>query len=60
MPRVREAGGMSGFGGVYGRRPDLFRGFMFNYGVLWSHSTLDPLLKELIRLYSSNTNGCRY
>ena len=40
MPRVSEVGGMVGFGGVYMHRPDLFKGFMFNYGLIWSHSTL--------------------
>lgn len=33
---------------------------MFNNGLLWSHSKLDPVLKDLIRLKSSNLNGCQY
>ena len=38
MPRVSEVGGMVGFGGVYMHRPDLFKGFMFNYGpVSYTH-----------------------
>ena len=60
MPRVSEVGGMVGFGGVYMHLPDLFKGFMFNYGLIWSHSTLDPVLKDLVRLKSANLNGCRY
>ena len=60
MPRVSEEGGMVGFGGVNMHRPDQFKGFMFNYGLIWSHSTLDPVLKDLVRLKSANLNGCRY
>ena len=60
MPRVKEVGGAEGFAGVYMHRPGLLRGFMFNYGQIWSHSTLDPVLKDLVRLKSSNLNGCRY
>ena len=60
MPRVTEAGGAEGFAGVYQNCPDLFKGFMFNYGLLWSHSTLDPVLKDLVRLRSAHLNGCRY
>ncbi len=60
MARVEEVGGLEGFGGVYSHCPDLFKGFMFRYGVLWSHSKLDPLLKDLVRLKSANLNGCRY
>jgi hypothetical protein len=60
MPRVSEAQGVAGFAGVYLHCPNLFKGFMFNYGVLCSHSKLDPVLKDLIRLKSSNLNGCRY
>ena len=60
MPRGSEVGGMVGFGGVYMHRPDLFKGFMFNYGLICSHSTLDPVLKDLVRLKSANLNGCRY
>jgi len=33
---------------------------MFRYGLLWSHSKLDPVLKDLVRLKSANLNGCRY
>jgi alkylhydroperoxidase family enzyme len=33
---------------------------MFRYGLLWSHSKLDPVLKDLVRLKSSNLNGCRF
>lgn len=60
MPRIEETGGMEGFGGVYGHCPDLFQGFMYNYGLLWSHSRLDPVLKDLVRLKSANLNGCLY
>ena len=60
MPRVSEVGGAQGFVGVYSNCPDLFKGFMFNYGLLWSHSSLDPVLKDLVRLKSANLNGCRY
>ncbi len=60
MPRVSEVGGMVGFGGVYMHRPDLFKGFMFNYGLIWTHSTLDQVLKDLVRLKSANLKGCRY
>ena len=60
MPRVSEAAGAEGFAAVYMHCPDLFKGFMFNYGLLWSHSTLDPVLKDLVRLRSANLNGCHY
>ncbi len=60
MPRVSEVGRARGFVGVYSHCPDLFKGFMFNYGLLWSHSSLDPVLKDLVRLKSANLNGCRY
>jgi len=60
MPRVSEVDGLEGFAGVYANCPDLFKGFMFRYGLLWSHSTLDPVLKDLVRLKSANLNGCRY
>jgi alkylhydroperoxidase family enzyme len=60
MPRVKEVGGMEGFGGVYANCPDLLKGFMFRYGLIWSHSKLDPVLKDLVRLKSANLNGCRY
>ncbi len=60
MSRISEAGGVEGFAGIYLHCPNLFKGFMFNYGLLWSHSKLDPVLKDLIRLKSSNLNGCRY
>ncbi len=60
MPRVSEAGGVQGFAGVYLHCPDLFKGFMFNYGLVWSHSKLDPVLKDLVRLKSANLNGCHY
>ena len=46
--------------GVYANCPNLLRGLMFNNGLLWSHSKLDPVLKDLIRLKSSNLNGCQY
>ena len=60
MPRVSEVAGATGFAGVFMHRPDLFKAFMFNYGIIWSHSLLDPVLKDLVRLKSSNLNGCRY
>ena len=60
MPRVKEVDGLEGFGGVYANCPDLFKGFMYRYGLLWSHSKLDPVLKDLVRLKSANLNGCRY
>ncbi|MFT6434641.1 MAG: hypothetical protein ACJAVI_002690 [Candidatus Azotimanducaceae bacterium] len=60
MPRVEEVGGLSGFAGVYAHCPDLFEGFMYRYGLLWSHSRLDPTLKDLVRLKSANLNKCRY
>ncbi len=60
MPRVSEVGDAEGFVGVYMHRPDLFKGFMFNYGLLWSHGILDAKLKDLVRLKSANLNGCRY
>ncbi len=60
MPRVKEVGGMEGFGGVYSHCPDLLKGFMYNYGLIWSHSKLDPVLKDLVRLKSANLNSCRY
>lgn len=60
MPRVTEAGGLEGFGGVYANCPDLLQGCMYNYGLLWSHSRLDPVLKDLVRLKSANLNGCLY
>ena len=60
MPRIEEKGGMEGFAGVYANRPDLLQGFMYNYGLLWSHSRLDPVLKDLVRLKSANLNGCVY
>ena len=41
MPRIEEAGGLNGFAGVYAHCPDLFQGFMYRYGLLWSHSQLD-------------------
>ena len=40
--------------------PDLLQGFMYRYGLLWSHSRLDPVLKDLVRLKSANLNGCVY
>jgi len=60
MPRIEEKGGLEGFGGVYSHCPDLLQGFMYNYGLLWSHSRLDPVLKDLVRLKSANLNGCLY
>lgn len=60
MPRIDEVEGLEGFSGVYGHCPDLLKGFMYNYGLLWSHSRLDPVLKDLIRLKSANLNGCVY
>ena len=51
---------MKGFEGVYGHCPDLFQGFMYRYGLLWSHSRLEPVLKDLVRLKSANLNGCHY
>ncbi len=60
MPRVSEVGEMEGWAGVYGHCPDLFKGFMYNYGLIWSHSRLDPVLKDLVRLKSANLNGCLF
>ncbi|MCX2980913.1 hypothetical protein EYC98_08555 [Halieaceae bacterium IMCC14734] len=60
MSRVSDAGGFDGFAGVYAHCPDLFKGFMFRYGLLWSHSRLEPVLKDLVRLKSANINRCRY
>ncbi len=60
MPRIKETGGMEGFAGVYAHSPDLFKGFMYRYGLLWSHSPLNPLLKDLVRLKSANLNQCHY
>ncbi len=60
MPRIKETGGMEGFAGVYAHSPDLFQGFMYRYGLLWSHSRLNPLLKDLVRLKSANLNKCNY
>ncbi len=60
MPRIKEAGGMEGFAGVYAHCPDLLQGFMYRYGLLWSHSRLDPVLKDLVRLKSAHLNACRY
>lgn len=60
MPRVSERGGLPGFAGVYAHCPDLFEGFMYRYGLLWSHSRLDPVLKDLVRLKSANLNQCHY
>jgi hypothetical protein len=51
---------MEGFAGVYAHCPDLLKGFMYRYGLLWSHSRLDPVLKDLVRLKSANINSCRY
>ena len=60
MPRIDEKEGLEGFAGVYAHCEDLFQGFMYNYGLLWSHSRLDPVLKDLVRLKSANLNGCVY
>ncbi len=60
MPRIEETGGMTGFGGVHAHCPDMLQGFMYRYGLLWSHSRLDPVLKDLVRLKSANLNGCLY
>ena len=60
MPRIAEAGGLNGFAGVYAHCPDLFQGFMYRYGLLWSHSQLDPVLQDLVRLKSADLNGCLY
>ena len=51
---------MTGLGGVYAHCPDLLQRFMYRYGLLWSHSRLDPVLKDLVRLKSANLNGCLY
>ncbi len=60
MPRIKEVDGLDGFAGVYAHCPDLLKGFMYRYGLLWSHSKLDPVLKDLVRLKSANLNNCRY
>mgnify|MGYP001975172015 CR=1 FL=1 len=61
MARVNMVGGdVDSWIGVYANCPNLLRGLMFNNGLLWSHSKLDPVLKDLIRLKSSNLNGCLY
>jgi hypothetical protein len=60
MSRISDAAGLEGFAGVYAHCPDLFKGFMFRYGLIWSHSRLDPVLKDLVRLKSANINRCRY
>ena len=60
MPRIGEKEGLEGFAGVYGHCADLFQGFMYNYGLLWSHPRLDPVLKDLVRLKSATLNGCLY
>jgi len=46
MPRIEETGGMTGFGGVYAHCPDMLQGFMYRYGLLWSHSRLGPGTKR--------------
>ncbi len=60
MPRIKETGELDGFAGVYAHCPVLFQGFMYRYGLLWSHSQLDPVLKDLVRLKSANLNGFLY
>ena len=61
MARVSQVGGdVDSWIGVYANCPNLLRGLMFNNGLLWSHSKLDPVLKDLMRLKSSNLNGCHY
>lgn len=60
MPRITEAGGMTGFAGVYAQRPELWKAFQFHYGALWEFSTLDATTKDLLRLKSAFANGCRY
>ncbi len=60
MPRVSETGGMEGWAGVYSHCPDQLQAFMYRYGLLWSHSRLEPLLKDLVRLKSAHINACRY
>jgi hypothetical protein len=60
MARIKEAAGLEGFAGIYAHCPDLLQGLMYRYGLLWSHSRLDPLLKDLVRLKSANLNGCVY
>ena len=60
MARIKEREGFEGFAGIYAHCPDLLQGFMYRYGLLWSHSRLDPLLKDLVRLKSANLNGCLY
>ena len=60
MARIKEKEGFEGFAGIYAHCPDLLQGFMYRYGLLWSHSRLEPMLKDLVRLKSANLNGCVY
>jgi alkylhydroperoxidase family enzyme len=60
MPRITEAGGLTGFAGVYMQKPELWKAFQFHYGALWEYSSLDATTKDLLRLKSANINGCRY
>ena len=58
MARVTGTAGKSSFGSIFRQRPELWKGFSLYWGLLWEHSTLDPLTKDLCRLKSAFLNGC--
>ncbi|MBI4300759.1 MAG: carboxymuconolactone decarboxylase family protein [Chloroflexi bacterium] len=63
MARLRPTVGTQerdSFQRLFAHRPNLQEEFRRFYATMWSHSLIDPTIKELCRLKAAQIHGCAY
>lgn len=58
MPRFDDAN--SGFAGVYHQHPEMWEAFQVQFGTLWEYGSLEPRIKDLVRIKSATLHACDF
>ncbi len=58
MPRLDDND--AGFAGIYSKHPELWEAFQVQWGTLWEYGSLEPRIRDLIRIKSATLHACDF